>query len=103
MEQIAAKRIELASNAVVIVRIERQVTQNAEMQVQNGFRVGASALAAALCKRLRDSQQTIRNALHRRNYHDNLHELRYRAHQTGGMQHALGAQQRTAAKLKSYE
>jgi hypothetical protein len=74
--------------------------ENIEMRTQHSFRFRARAFALVLTERLRDPQEAIRNALHRRNHHDHLHLLRHWAYETSGMQHALGTQQGTAAKLK---
>src|SRR3984893_3941905 len=65
MEQIAAKGVELASNAVVFVSIKPQVTQRIEMQTQNGLRLQLRPFVLAFTKRLRDPQQPIGHALHR--------------------------------------
>jgi hypothetical protein len=100
MEQIATERAEIARDTLLFVGVERQVMENIEMRTQHCFRFRARAFALVLTERLRDPQEAIRDALHRRNHHHNLRLLRHWANETSGMQHTLGAQQGTAAKLK---
>jgi hypothetical protein len=100
VEQIAAKGREFARDAIVFVRVKSQIIQHIEMEPQNSFRFGERALLLAFTQRLRDFQQAIGDALHSGNYDDHLHALRRGPHETGGVQHALGTQQRAAAEFE---
>jgi hypothetical protein len=100
VEQIAAQRAEVAGDAILFVGIEAQVIQNIEVCAQDSFRFRARALAFAFTKGSRDSEQAIRDALHRRNHYDHLHALRRCADEAGCMAHTLGTQQGTTAELE---
>jgi hypothetical protein len=90
VKEIAAERVKLVRKAIVLFRFERQFVDNAVVQPEDGFGLGARVLVFAFGKELRDGEKAVGDALHRGDNHDDLRCLRNGPDQAGGMQHALG-------------
>jgi hypothetical protein len=100
MKKIAAEGNDLVSHAIVLAGFEAQVVENIEVKAENGFRFCARFLILTVDERLRDGEKAIGDALHRRDNHSDLRCLGHGPDKTGGVEHAFGAEQRGAAKLK---
>ena len=69
-----------------------------KLEYRLGF--GTRALILAIRESLRDGEKPVGDTLHRGDDHHDLRGLRDRPDETGGVEHALRAKQRRAAKLE---
>jgi hypothetical protein len=100
VKQVAAQRIKPVGNAVVGFDIEREFAKNIVVKTEQGVGIGARALISTFGKKLRDGEKAIGDTLHRGDDHNDVGAPRDRLHQFSGAQHALCAEQRSAAELE---
>ena len=103
VEKVAAEGIQVVGDAIVFVRVERQITENIEVLAQDGLRFVAGPLAFLRRDRLRDEKEPVGDAFHGGDDDNDLHELTDGADELGGMQHPLRAEQRAAAELEDHQ
>jgi len=100
VEQIAAKELELASDAIVFLGRELEILEHAEVKMDEAFGFVASVSKLSIGKSAGDGQEAVGDTLHRGDDDGDIRGAGGGAYQTGGVQHALGTQQRGAAKFK---
>ena len=91
MKEIAAERVELVRNSIAPADVQPQIAKHIVMEAKKGFCFGTRALIPAVCERLRDGNEPVRDTLHRGDDHDDPRCCCYGPDETGGVEHALGA------------
>ena len=99
VEKIAAEKLETASDTVMLLFAELKILQHMEVVKDNALGFIASVGVLSFGKRTGDREQTIGDALHSGDHDNDAGIPGGCAHQTCGVQHALGSHQRAAAKL----
>jgi hypothetical protein len=100
MKQVAAEELKFAADAESIFFVEMQVVKNVEMKIEDGLRFPASVGELSASKCLSNREKPIGNAFHGGDDYGDAGRPRGRADETRGMEHAVGAEKRAAAKLK---
>jgi hypothetical protein len=77
-----------------------EIAKHFHVKLKNVFGIAPGVSAASGFERARDPEQTIGDPLHRRNNNDDTRVRSCFADDAGSMEHALGAEKRTSAKLK---
>jgi hypothetical protein len=100
VEKIAAEKLKAAADAVVLLFGKLEILKDTEMEMDEPFGFITRESELSFSKRMRNGEETIGDTLHGGDHDDEASILRGGANQTRGVQHALRAEERAAAKLQ---
>jgi hypothetical protein len=99
VEKIVPQELKLAADAEILIVREVQIVENIEMETEDDFGFAAGVGELAIGEGASDGQKMIGDALHGGDDHGDVGSLRCRANEACGMEHAVRAKKRAAAKL----
>ena len=100
VEEITAQRSELIRDTVMMRGVETQMVENIAVKTEDVLGVRAGLVRLQVDKRMGNGEKAIGDALHGGDNDGDLRLLRHGPYQTGGVEHAFGAEQGAPAKLK---